>query len=88
MAKRLCLDPTAGASSDSSSDSAGASSSFDSASASSSASSFDSASASSSASSSSDYTLVRPVARLLKGGVTNWGTKAMARGRVHARKLK
>ena len=42
MAKRLCLDPTAGASSDS----AGASSSFD------------SASASSSASSSGDYTLV------------------------------
>ena len=48
MAKRLCLDPTAGASSDSSSDSAGATCS----------SSFDSASASSSASSSGDYTLV------------------------------
>ena len=46
MAKRHCLDPTAGASADSSSDSAGASSSFDSASA-------------SSASSSGDYTLVR-----------------------------
>ena len=46
MAKRLCLDPTAGASSDSSSSSAGASSSFD------------SASVSSSASSSGDYTLV------------------------------
>ena len=46
MAKRLCLDPTAGASSDSSSDSAGASSSFD------------FASTSSSASSSGDYTIV------------------------------
>ena len=50
MAKRLCLDPTAGASSHSSSGSssgsAGASSSFD------------SASASSSASSSGDYSLV------------------------------
>ena len=39
MAKRLCLDSTEGASSDSSSNSAGASSSFDSASVSSSASS-------------------------------------------------
>ena len=48
MAKRLCLDPTVGATcrSDSSSASAGASSSFD------------SASTSSSASSSGDYTLV------------------------------
>ena len=57
MAKRLCLDPTAGVSSDSSSHSSSHSAGASSRSAGAS-SSFDSASASSSASSSGDYTLV------------------------------